>query len=221
MTRRLVDLSHPIHAGMITYPGLPGPEIGEYLTREASRAHYAPGTEFSIGQISMIGSTGTYIDSPFHRFPDGLDLAELPLASTTDLDGLVVRVAGSASRAIDRPALEGRDVRGRAVLIHTGWDRHWRTPAYGEDNPFLTRTAAEWLVAEGAVLVGIDSVNIDDKSDPTRPAHTTLLGGGVPIVEQLRGLEELPDSGFRFHAAPAPVAGFSSWPVRAYAVIDS
>ena len=217
--RLLVDLSHPIRDGMVTYPGLPGPEIGEHLTREASRSHYAPGTEFSIGRISMVANTGTYLDSPFHRFADGADIAALPLAATTDLEGLVVRVTGAASRAIDRPSLLAHEVRGRAVLIHTGWDRYWGTPAYGDGHPFLTGAAAEWLAEQGAALVGIDSLNIDDAADLTRPAHTTLLRAGIPIVEHLCGLEQLPPTGFRFHAAPAPVVDLSTWPVRAYAVV--
>jgi kynurenine formamidase len=216
---RIVDLSHPVEAGMITYPGLPGPEIGEFLTREASRARYAPGTEFSIGLISMVGNTGTYLDAPFHRFADGADLAGVPLSSTVELPGIVVRVADAAERAIDRSVLLPLDVRGHAVLVHSGWDRHWRTDEYGRGNPFLTREAAEWLAAQGAALVGIDSVNIDDTGDPTRPAHTALLAAGIPIVEHLTGLDALPPDGFRFHAAPSAVKGLGTWPVRAYAVI--
>lgn len=216
---RIVDLSHPIEAGMITYPGLPGPEIGEFLTREASRARYAPNTEFSIGQISMVANTGTYLDAPYHRFADGVDLAGVPLSSTVELPGIVVRVTGGVERAIDRRVLLPFEVRGHAVLVHTGWDRHWRTEQYGRGSPFLTRDAAEWLAAQGAALVGIDSVNIDDTDDGTRPAHTTLLAAGIPIVEHLTGLQALPPDGFRFHAAPSAVKGLGTWPVRAYAVI--
>jgi kynurenine formamidase len=216
---RIVDLSHPIEAGMITYPGLPGPEIGEFLTREASRARYAPGTEFSIGQINMVANTGTYLDAPYHRFADGADLAGVPLTSTVDLPGIVVRVTGAAERAVDRRVLLPFEVRGRAVLVHTGWDRYWGTEQYGRANPCLTRDAAEWLAAQDAALVGIDSVNIDDTDDGTRPAHTTLLAAGIPIVEHLIALEALPPDGFRFHAAPSAVKGLGTWPVRAYAVI--
>ncbi|MEV5410642.1 cyclase family protein [Thermopolyspora sp. NPDC052614] len=215
---RAIDLSHPIRDGMITYPGLPGPVIGEHLTRQDSRAGYAPGTEFSIGRISMVANTGTYVDSPFHRFAEGVDLAALPLDRLTDLDGVVVRVTGASARAIDRPALLPHDVAGRAVLIHTGWDRHFGTERYGVGHPYLTRDAAAWLAEQGAALVGIDSVNIDDTADGTRPAHTTLLAAGVPIVEHLRGLDALPPSGFRFHAVPPPVVGMGSFPVRAYAL---
>jgi kynurenine formamidase len=216
---RIVDLSHPIEAGMITYPGLPGPEIGEFLTREASRARYAPNTEFSIGQISMVANTGTYLDAPYHRFADGVDLAGVPLSSTVELPGIVVRVTGGVEQAIDRRVLLPFEVRGHAVLVHTGWDRHWRTEQYGRGSPFLTRDAAEWLAAQGGALVGIDSVNIDDTDDGTRPAHTTLLAAGIPIVEHLTGLEALPPDGFRFNAAPSAVKGLGTWPVRAYAVI--
>lgn len=216
--RRLVELSHRIHQGMTTYPGLPGPEIGEHLGRQASRARYAPGTEFQIGRISMVSNTGTYLDTPFHRFADGADLSATPLASVADLPGVVLRVP-DVRRAIDRELLLPLEVRGRALLVQTGWDRHFGTPRYGEEAPFLTRRAAEWLASEGAALVGIDSVNIDDTGDGSRPAHTVLLAAGIPIVEHLRGLEELPPSNFRFHAAPPLVAGMGTFPVRAYAVV--
>jgi kynurenine formamidase len=217
--RRIVELSHVIRHGMITYPGLPGPEIGDHLTFEASRSHYAPGTEFHIARISMVANTGTYLDTPAHRFADGKDLASVPLDRLSDLDALLVRVVGSEVRAIDRVVLVPFDVRGRAVLIHTGWARHWGTDAYGTGHPFLTANAAEWLADQGAALVGIDSLNIDDTADASRPAHSTLLARGIPIVEHLRGLEQLPPSGFRFHAAPPLVAGMGTFPVRAHAVI--
>ena len=220
MTRRLVDLSHDISDGLITYPGLPAPQIDEYLTREASRARYAPGTEFSIGRITMVANTGTYLDTPFHRFADGFDLAGLKLEQVADLPGVLVRAVGQSERRIGTGRFDGLDVRGKAVLIHTGWDRNWATPAYGEGHPFLTAEGATWLVENGAALVGIDSLNIDDGADGARPAHTTLLRAGMPIVEHLTGLEQLPLTGFRFNAVPARVAGMATWPVRAYAVLD-
>ncbi|WP_394827068.1 cyclase family protein [Pendulispora albinea] len=217
--RRLVELSHPIAHGMITYPGLPAPEISDHLTRDACETSYGPGVRFQIGRISMVANTGTYVDSPFHRFDDGADLARLPLERLADLEGVVVRLAGSRRRGIEASELAPYDVAGRAVLLHTGWDRHWGTDAYGVDAPFLTKGATEWLIAEGAALVGIDSVNIDDMGDRSRPAHTGLLRAGIPIVEHLRGLDALPPSGFRFHAAPPRVERFGTFPVRAYAVI--
>ncbi|MDH6144029.1 MULTISPECIES: cyclase family protein [Kitasatospora] len=218
-SRRIVELSHPIRHGMVTLPGLPTPEISDHLSRKASRDHYAPGTEFHIGRISMVANTGTYLDSPFHRFGDGPDLAGLPLAGLVDLDGLVVRVTG-ADRAVDRNALLPYQVTGRAVLIHTGWDRHWGTDRYGSGgHPFLTAEGAAWLADQQPALVGIDSLNIDDTADPTRPAHTTLLAAGIPVVEHLCGLEQLPVDGFRFHAAPPAVEGMGTFPVRAYAVL--
>ncbi|WP_436498001.1 cyclase family protein [Actinokineospora sp. HUAS TT18] len=217
---RLVELSHRVEHGMATLPGVPGPEIGDYLTREASREVYGPGTEFHIGTISMVANTGTYVDSPAHRYDGRADLAGLPLSSVADLDGIVVRVAGDGLRAVDKAALLPFDVAGRAVLIHTGWDAHWRTPAYFEGHPYLTADAAAWLAEQGAALVGIDSLNIDSTDDPLRPAHTALLGAGIPVAEHLRGLEQLPPSGFRFHAAPVPVVGLGTFPVRAYAVLD-
>jgi kynurenine formamidase len=216
--RRLVELSHRIHHGMVTYPGLPGPEIGDYLPREASPARYGPGTQFHIGRISMVANTGTYLDSPFHRFAGATDVAGLPLASVADLDGVVVRIGGGR-RAVDRDALAASDVRGRAVLVHTGWDRHWGTERYGTGSPFLTAAAADWLVEQQAGLVGIDSVNIDDTSGRSRPVHTALLAAGILIVEHLCGLDQLPLDGFRFHAAPPPVVGIGTFPVRAYAVV--
>jgi arylformamidase len=217
--RRLVDLSHPIEAGMVTYPGLPGPELSEHLTRSAAEQSYGPGVRFHIGRISMVANTGTYLDSPFHRFDAGADLAALPLDRFADLDAIVVRAGARAGRAIDTATFDRLDVAGRAVLIHTGWDVHFGTAQYGQEAPFVAAGAAEWLARAGATLVGIDSVNIDDMGDRSRPAHTTLLAAGVPILEHLRGLEQLPPDGFRLHAAPAPVRGMGTFPVRAYAVI--
>jgi arylformamidase len=220
MTRRLIDLSHPIYDGLVTYPGLPAPVFEDHLTREASRQVYTEGTEFSIGRITMVGNTGTYMDSPFHRFADGTDLAGLKLEQMVDLPGLLVSVADATERAIDVATFEGLDVRGRAVLIHTGWDRNWATEAYGKGHPFVTAAATDWLVENGATLVGIDSLNIDDTTDGSRPAHTGLLAAGIPLVEHLTGLEHLPVDGFRFTAVPAPVQGFGTFPVRAYAVVE-
>ena len=214
----LIDLSHPIAEGMITYPGLPGPELAEHLSRDASERSYGAGVRFHIGRISMVANTGTYLDSPFHRFDDGPDLAALPLARLAALDGVVINVCGSRVRGIGPAELAPYDVTGRAVLLHTGWDRHWRTPAYATDAPFLTADATAWLVAQGAALVGIDSINIDDMTDRSRPAHTGLLAAGIPIVEHLCHLGELPTTGFTFHAAPPAIERFGTFPVRAYAV---
>jgi kynurenine formamidase len=214
---KLVDLSHTVEHGMVTYKGLPAPLICDFLTREASRAFYAPGTEFHIGRIDMVANTGTYLDSPFHRFASGPDLAQLPLESLANLAGIVVR---NPSRAIAATAFDGRDVRGKAVLVNTGWDRHWRTDAYFEGHPFLTAGAAACLAERGAALVGIDSYNIDDTADGSRPAHTILLGAQIPICEHLCNLGALPGAGFRFFAVPAKVAGFGTFPVRALAVVE-
>lgn len=206
---------------MVTYPGLPGPEISDHLTRAASREGFAPGTEFQIGRITLVANTGTYLDTPFHRFADGVDLAGVDLGRLVDVDGLMV----DASRA-DRPGvgldlLARHRVAGRAVLIRTGWDRHWGTPRYGAaGHPYLTAEAAAWLAEQRPAVVGIDSVNIDDMADLTRPAHTVLLGDGIPIIEHLRNLGQLPPTGFRFHAPPVAVAQLGSFPVRAYAILD-
>jgi kynurenine formamidase len=217
--RRLIDLSHTVENGMITYRGLPAPLVCDFLSREASRAIYAEGTEFHIGRIDMVANTGTYVDSPFHRFADGADLSELELSSLADLPGMLVRVAGTALRAIDRAAFEAGDARGKAVIVHTGWAKHWRTDHYFEGHPFLTEEAALYLRDSSAALVGIDSLNIDDTDDGRRPVHTALLGAGIPIVEHLRGLEELPLAGFRFTAVPVKVKGMGTFPVRAFAVL--
>lgn len=220
MGNKLIDLSHEVENGMITYKGLPAPIICDFLSREESRKHYTGGTEFNIGKIEMVANTGTYVDSPFHRFPDGIDLSELPLESLVDLEGVVVR-AQSFRRAISVEAFEGLNLRDKAVLIHTDWARHWRTDQYLEGHPFLTRDAAEFLVEAGAAFVGIDTYNIDDTADGTRPTHTILLGNRIPICEHMCGLEQLPDGGFRFHAAPVKVKAFGTFPVRAYAVLDA
>lgn len=219
MSQRLIDLSHEVEHGMITYKGLPAPLICDFLSREASRSIYTDGTEFHIGKIEMVANTGTYVDSPFHRFADGLDLSQLPLDSLADLEGVVIR-AQSDGRSISEAAFKGMGVEGKAVLIHTGWSQHWRTDRYFEGHPFLTREAARFLVEAGAAFVGIDSYNIDDTADGTRPAHTLLLGSGIPICEHMRGLEQLPDWGFRLHATPVKVRAFGTFPVRAYAVLD-
>ncbi len=223
--RRLFDLSHAVEPGMKTYPGLPGPVICDHVSREASKANYAEGTTFHIGRIEMVGNTGTYIDAPFHRYADGVDIAGLTLEQVADLEGRVFRAEPSrlygdpSRRAIGPELFAGADVRGKAVLVHTGWSRHWGTEAYFHGHPFLTAEAARWLVDAGAALVGIDSLNIDDTSGGERPVHSILLGAGIPIVEHMCRLEELPDSGFRFHAVPVKVRGFSSFPVRAYAIV--
>lgn len=216
----LIDLSHTIEHGMQTLPGYPGPLICDFLSREASRTHYAPGTEFHIGRIDMIANTGTYVDSPFHRFADGKDLSALPLESVAELEGIVVRVDHTRGRAIGADVFAGRDLAGRAVLVHTGWCRHWRTPQYGEGHPFLTEAAALLLRDAGAALVGIDSLNIDDTADPRRPVHTLLLGAGIVIAEHLTGLDRLPENGFRFFAVPVKVRAFGTFPVRAFARVD-
>ena len=216
---RLIDVSHTVEHGMVTYKGLPAPIICDYLSREASREKYAPGTEFQIGKIEMVANTGTYVDSPFHRYPQGKDLAGLPLESLANLECVVVRIAPDGERAIDRLGLTERDVRGRAVLVQTGWDRHWRTDRYFENHPHLTGELAQWLVRSGAVLVGIDSFNIDSIDSGERPVHSILLGHDIPIVEHMCGLARLPERGARFFAVPVKVSGFGTFPVRAFAIV--
>lgn len=217
--RQLIDISHTVEHGMITYNGFPAPIICDWLSREASRAKYAPGTEFHIGKIEMIANTGTYIDSPFHRYPDGKDLSQLPLESLADLDCVVIRVDTSQDPAIDRIPLSADRVRGRAVLFQTNWDLRWRTDAYFEGHPYLTERAAEWLAKAGVALVGIDSLNIDSIATGERPVHTTLLGNEIPIVEHMCGLRDVPTEGSRFFAVPVKVKAFGTFPVRAFVAV--
>jgi kynurenine formamidase len=216
---KLIDLSHSVEDGLITYKGLPAPIICDFLSREQSREHYAPGTEFHIGKIEMVANTGTYLDSPFHRYPDGKDLSQLELTSLANLDGTVQRAKGKEQRAVAVSAFGDMDVSGKAVLIHTGWDQHWQTDRYFEGHPFLTKEAAQFLADEGATLVGIDSYNIDDTADLSRPAHSILLGAGIPIVEHMCHLEQLPDKDFKFFAVPVKVRGMGTFPVRAFAIV--
>jgi kynurenine formamidase len=219
-TEGLVDLSHVIEDGMTTYKGLPGPHLCDYWSRDASAANYDDGSTFQIGRIDMVANTGTYVDSPFHRYADGKDLAELPLGSLADLDGLVVRRPFENGIAIDADAVAQLDVADKAVLFHTAWDRFWRTEAYFADHPFLTEAAAQALIDGGAAFVGIDSHNIDDTRTRTRPVHSLLLGADIPIGEHLTGLDKLPDRGFRFSAVPPKVKGLGTFPVRAFAKRD-
>lgn len=216
---RLVDLSHVIEAGMTTHKGLPGPHICDFWTREASAANYEDGSTFQIGKIDMVANTGTYVDSPFHRYAGGKDLSELPLTSLANLAGLVVRWPFEKGLAIDAEAFAGLQFRGMAVLVHTGWDRYWRTDAYLTDHPFLTEEAARALVDGGAAFVGIDSHNIDDTRVPRRPVHSHLLAADIPIGEHMTGFERLPDNGFIFTAVPPKIRGMGTFPVRAFALV--
>ena len=215
-----IDLSHTIVHGLITYKGLPGPVICDYLSRETSRKNYTDGTEFQIGRMDLVANTGTYIDCPFHRFADGKDLSECELKRFVDLPGAIVHVDYRERLSIDRGDFEHIGVAGRAVLAHTGWSEHWATDRYFENHPFLTRAAAQYLRDQEAVLVGIDSHNIDDtRGRNDRPVHTTLLKEGILIVEHLRGLELLPNKPFFFNAVPPKIKGMGTFPVRAYAQV--
>jgi len=220
-SRMLVDLSHVVEDGMTTYPGLPAPRISDFLSREQSRSRYEPGTEFQIGLIEMCSNTGTYLDTPFHRYADGHDLAMLPLERVADLEAVVVDVEGSITRAIDLQAFLPYDVRNKAVLIRTGWSRHWGSESYFHNHPFLTEAAALHIVEQKAALVGIDSLNIDDTDTGARPVHSILLAAGILLCEHLTNLDQLPTAGFRFSAVPVMVRGMGTFPVRAYASVES
>ena len=162
----------------------------------------------------MVANTGTYLDTPFHRYAEGDDLAAVALDRLAGLEGLCVR-AGEMEAGPE--LFEGLDVAGKAVLVHTGWDRHWRTDAYFENHPFLAEAAARLLAGRGAALVGIDSYNIDDTRTRRRPVHTLLLGARTLIVEHMTNLAALPPAGFRLTAAPPRIAGMGTFPVRAFA----
>jgi kynurenine formamidase len=218
--KQFIDLSHTIENGLITYKGLPAPVICDFLSREQSKQHYASGTEFQIGKIEMVANTGTYLDSPFHRFEHGRDLSQLELTSLADLDGIVIRHDREEGREIGSSAFADLDVKGKAVLVNTGWDAHWRTDRYFEGHPFLTKKVAELLADRGAALVGIDSYNVDDTADLARPVHTILLRAGIPIVEHMCNLHRLPPAGFKFFAVPVKVKGFGTFPVRAFAIVQ-
>ncbi|HZF16831.1 MAG TPA: cyclase family protein [Steroidobacteraceae bacterium] len=217
---KLIDVSHTIEAGMVTYKGLPAPIICDYLSRAASRKLYSAGTEFQIGRIDMVANTGTYVDSPFHRYADGKDLSQLPLESLANLACVVAQVETSTTRAIDQLPFKPADVRGKAVLVRTGWDRHWRTDKYFEGFPHLTLRLAQWLRDAGVAMVGIDSHNIDNTDTGERPVHSTLLGADIPICEHLCGLVDVPEHGAHFFAVPVKVKGFGTFPVRAFATVD-
>lgn len=219
-TGGLIDLSHVIEEGMTTYKGLPGPHLCDYWTREGTATNFIDGSSFQLSRIDMVANTGTYVDSPFHRYAEGKDLSELPLASLANLQAIVVRRPFDQGLAVDADAFATLDLQGKAVLVHTGWDRHWRTDAYFSDHPFLTVAAARALVDAGAAFVGIDSHNIDDTRKPARPVHTILLGADVPIGEHMTNLGAVPDSGFRFSAVPPKIKGMGTFPVRAFAVLS-
>lgn len=216
---RYIDVSHTIESGMITYKGLPAPIVCDFLSREASRNFYEPGTEFQIGKIEMVGNTGTYLDSPFHRYKDGKDLADLSLTSLADLPVVIIRVDGDKIKAIDEHFFHDHSLEGKAVLVHTGWDKYWRTDYYFENHPFLTQAAAEFLVAKRINLVGIDSHNIDDTSGNSRPVHSVLLKNEIPIVEHLSNLKDVPDQGALFYAVPPKLRHFGTFSVRAYVLV--
>ncbi len=215
---RIIDLSHTVANGLVTYQGLPPPVISDYMSREASKEHYREGVSFQIGRIDMVANTGTYLDAPFHRYSEGKDLSELDLTGLANLDGIVFH-AMPGTRALGRQLFSDADLNGKAVLIHTGWDRNWKSEQYFKGHPFLTRDGAEHLRDSGAVVVGVDSYNIDDTGDGTRPAHSILLGAGIPIIEHLCNLDSLPDSGFKLFAVPIKVRGMGTFPVRAFAVV--
>lgn len=219
--KRLIDLSHTVENGMITFKGLPAPIICDYLSREESRSRYEAGTEFQIGKIEMVSNTGTYIDSPFHRYADGKDLSEITLEKMANLDAIVIRADYRNGIEVGKKFFENIAVAGKAVLVHTDWSTLWRTDAYFENHSFLTEEAAIYLRDNGAVLVGIDSHNIDDTRGKSRPVHSTLLRSEILIAEHLCNLDQLPDRGFTFTAVPPKIKGMGTFPVRAYAALTS
>lgn len=213
---RFVDLSHPIEDGMAAYPGLPSPRVGQHRTHAASRDHYGGQAEFAISRLELVGNVGTYVDSPFHRYPGAPDVSGVPLERLVGLAGVVLDIGDAPGRAVDVAAPPGV-LRDRAVLFRSSWDRRWRTPSYWEPGPYLSERAVNTLVEAGPALVGVDFWNVDDPDDPRRPVHTALLEREIPIVEHLCDLDRLPTDGFRFFAVPVAVVGAASMPVRAFA----
>ena len=213
---KLIDLSHTIEDGLMTYKGFPAAIVCDYLTHEESQAHYAEGTSFQIGKIEMVGNSGTYLDSPYHRYADLKDISELPLESVVSLDGVKVTIPESVL-TIDESHFKNVDVKDKAVLIHTNWSRHWNTDPYYENHPHLNASAAEYLKQQGANLVGIDSYNIDDIQGKSRPVHSILLGADILIVEHMCNLAVLPSSSFSFSSVPVKVKACGTFPVRAFA----
>jgi kynurenine formamidase len=217
---KIIDLSHTIENGLVTYKGLPAPVICDYLSREQSRNIYEEGTEFQIGKIEMVANTGTYIDCPFHRYEYGKDFAALPAELFTDIEGIKVNVPYQQQKAIDASYFTNLELKGRAVLVHTGWSEHWRTDTYFENHPYLSEDAAIFLKDQGVRLVGIDSHNIDDTAKKSRPVHSTLLAQEIFIIEHLCNLDQLPSNGFSFTALPPRIKGLGTFPVRAIAKIS-
>lgn len=215
----IIDLSHPLAPGMPSYPGLPEPQFEAFLAHEDAerQTHYAPGTTFQIARYALGGNTGTYVDAPFHRYPGGADLADLPLAKLANVPGVIVTALREGQ--IDADVFGGVDLANKAVLVRTDWADRWGTDGYFRSGPFLSADACRFLVRAQAALVGIDCANIDNMADPARPAHSILLAANVPIVEHLRGLDEVPPGGFRFFAVPPAVRGGTSFPVRAFAIV--
>ena len=219
LVSRLIDLSHVIEEGMPVHPGLPPPVVGAVLDHEQSHERYQGKAEFFLGKVELPGNTGTCLDAPFHRYRDGEDLAEISLDRIAGIPAVVFD-APAEHHPIDLHLMED-DLRGRALLVRTGWDGRWGSEAYWEPGPFFSDDGAEKLSRTGAVMVGVDFANVDDTADPSRPAHTTLLGAGIIIVEHLTGLDALPRSGFRFSAVPPRIVRGASFPVRAFAEVPS
>ncbi len=214
----LIDVSHTVKDGLITYKGLPAPIICDYLNREASKKHYEEGTSFQIGTITMASNTGTYVDAPFHRYEDGKDLSELALTSLADLDAVKICIPKDILE-IDEEHFHGTDIKNKAVLIETNWSRHWGQDQYFENHPFVNEKAAQYLRDNGAIFVGIDSYNIDDTRGNKRPCHSILLHNDIPICEHMTGLAELPENDFKFFAVPVKVKGMGTFPVRAFGIV--
>lgn len=218
---KFIDLSHVIEDGLVTYKGLPAPVICDFWSREESKQFYDGNTSFQIGKIEMVSNTGTYMDTPFHRFQDGNDLSEIGIEQTAMLEGIILRVPFQRTCHIDWTLLEGLPIKNRAVLIHTGWDAHWNTETYYSKGPYLSADAAAYLVQQEATLVGIDSHNIDDTSVKNRPVHSILLKANILIVEHLCNLGAIPENvPFKFSATPPKIKGMGTFPVRAYATLE-
>ena len=217
--RKLVELNHILEDGMMAYPGLPRPKIGAFLDHKESRSRYNDQAEFYLGKVDMVCNLGTYVDSPFHRYPGGADLSQIPLERVSGIPGIVLDAVVSSNRSITLDVIDS-ELRGKAVLIRTGWDKRWGTESYWEPGPYLSGESTDLMIRCKVFLVGVDFWNVDDTTDPSRPAHTRLLASEILIVEHLCNLSVLPRTGFKFYAVPLRIVGGASFPVRAFADIE-
>ncbi len=204
----VIDLSHPLSPDMPVWPGDPAVTAAPYATLEFHG--------YAAQAWTLPGHAGTHLDAPAHVLTGGADLASLPLS----------RCLGPA-RVVDVPDRGEigllrlpRDLSGLSfLLLRSGHDRHWGRPAYYGDFPRLTVEAAQFLAHSGISGLGLDWSSPDGPGSAELPAHKVLLGSGLVVVENLRGLERLPET-FLFLALPLALEGGDGAPVRACALVE-